>query len=466
MPTEPYTTGTIAVTNNSTTVTGTGVSWFPAIVTQGDMLLVPSQGALGMGIVDSVDGTYTIITLFAPWPGATASALPYMLLPSSWQRYDPALTQAQTRQLLALLTNAGLIYYVTGSTPDPGIGQDGQYALKTNSGAWQLWLKVSGAWVLQSTPIGTNFLGSWSSSATYVVNDSVSYSAAGPTSTYTALAGSTNVVPGSNPSVWGLSASAGENGNTLWSGTGAPSTGLGQNGDFYIDVSANVLYGPKASGAWPTGVSIVGPTGPAGTSLRAGPGAPASGIGNNGDWYIDDVAFVLYGPKASGVWPSSGMSLVGPQGLTGAQGVPGATGPAGANGNTIRYGSGAPASTLGAVGDFYIDDAADVIYGPKASGGWPAGTSIVGPQGIQGEQGQGLAFNASGTLANRSTYDNVAPPFVYLETDVSPFVLWAKGSNTTGDWNGPMPIGGTAPVGDLGQVTDTVLETFDYGVAA
>ncbi|HEV8622477.1 MAG TPA: hypothetical protein VGR33_06260, partial [Actinomycetota bacterium] len=35
------------------------------------------------------------------------------------------------------------------------------------------------------------------------------------------------------------------------------------NGDFYLDTSAWVLYGPKASGAWPgSGTSLVGPTGP------------------------------------------------------------------------------------------------------------------------------------------------------------------------------------------------------------
>jgi hypothetical protein len=35
------------------------------------------------------------------------------------------------------------------------------------------------------------------------------------------------------------------------------------NGDFYLDTSAWVLYGPKASGAWPgSGTSLVGPAGP------------------------------------------------------------------------------------------------------------------------------------------------------------------------------------------------------------
>jgi len=38
-------------------------------------------------------------------------------------------------------------------------------------------------------------------------------------------------------------------------------------------------------------------------------------------------------------------------------------------------------------GDFYINTVADTIFGPKAAGVWGSGTSIVGPQGAQGNQG-------------------------------------------------------------------------------
>jgi hypothetical protein len=39
---------------------------------------------------------------------------------------------------------------------------------------------------------------------------------------------------------------------------------------------------------------------------------------------------------------------------------------------------------MGTNGDFYIDTAARVMYGPKTNGLWPGGVSIVGPQGVQG----------------------------------------------------------------------------------
>lgn len=53
----------------------------------------------------------------------------------------------------------------------------------------------------------------------------------------------------------------GADGRTILNGAGAPSNSLGANGDFYIDVAyPPKLYGPKASGVWPAGVSMVGPS--------------------------------------------------------------------------------------------------------------------------------------------------------------------------------------------------------------
>jgi YVTN family beta-propeller protein len=41
------------------------------------------------------------------------------------------------------------------------------------------------------------------------------------------------------------------------------------DGDFFLNTATNVLYGPKASGAWPgSGTSLVGPTGPSGVSVN------------------------------------------------------------------------------------------------------------------------------------------------------------------------------------------------------
>lgn len=138
---------------------------------------------------------------------------------------------------------------------------------------------------------------------------------------------------------------------SLWrQGAGAPAAELGGLGDFYLRTSNGDIYGPKTSGGWgsvifniaqgqqgPAGATgAQGPAGAAGTdgkTLRSGAGAPGAGVGVDGDFYIDTVATVIYGPKAAGAWPA-GVSLIGPTGPAGATGPAGPTGGAGPTGAT------------------------------------------------------------------------------------------------------------------------------------
>jgi len=60
---------------------------------------------------------------------------------------------------------------------------------------------------------------------------------------------------------------------------------------------------------------------------RTGTGAPADGLGNDGDYYLDSGADAWYGPKAAGTWTGTGPnSLQGPAGADGSDGAPGADG--------------------------------------------------------------------------------------------------------------------------------------------
>ena len=87
----------------------------------------------------------------------------------------------------------------------------------------------------------------------------------------------------------GPAGAAGADGKTVLNGTSNPSAGTGVDGDFYINTSTNTLFGPKTSGTWPSGISLVGPqgatgaagaTGPAGATGATGPAGPApSGTG-------------------------------------------------------------------------------------------------------------------------------------------------------------------------------------------
>lgn len=70
---------------------------------------------------------------------------------------------------------------------------------------------------------------------------------------------------------------AGVDGKTVLNGTSNPISLIGNNGDFFINTTSNTLFGPKANGTWPAGVSLVGPQGPTGQTGPAGPqGTPGS----------------------------------------------------------------------------------------------------------------------------------------------------------------------------------------------
>jgi hypothetical protein len=251
----------------------------------------------------------------------------------------------------------------------------------------------------------------------------------------------------------GATGPAGAAGAGVLSGSGAPSNVIGANGDFYIDTAASLLYGPKTAGAWPaTGVSLVGPAGAigpagaAGAGVLSGSGAPNNAIGANGDFYIDTAASVLYGPKAAGAWPATGVSLVGPTGSIGPSGPAGATGATGAG---VLSGSGAPSSAIGANGDFYIDTAASVLYGPKAAGAWPGtGVSLVGPAGPIGATGPAGAAGA-GVLSGSGAPNNATGADGDFYIDIAASVLY--GPKTAGAW----PATGMSLVGPAGAAGAT-----------
>jgi hypothetical protein len=113
----------------------------------------------------------------------------------------------------------------------------------------------------------------------------------------------------------------GTDGNTVLNGTGAPASSLGNDGDFYLDTQADVLYGPKAGGAWPmTGTSLVGPAGPAGTPGSGATVTPLSSgdshCGNGGAAVTDGNGNTAYACSgATGPAGPAGVGTAGPSGL-------------------------------------------------------------------------------------------------------------------------------------------------------
>ena len=56
----------------------------------------------------------------------------------------------------------------------------------------------------------------------------------------------------------GLQGTAGTNGNTILNGTSNPTSSIGNNGDFYLNTTTNVLFGPKTMSGWGSGVQLTG----------------------------------------------------------------------------------------------------------------------------------------------------------------------------------------------------------------
>lgn len=72
--------------------------------------------------------------------------------------------------------------------------------------------------------------------------------------------------------------------------------------------------------------------------------------------------------------------------------------------NTVRNGSGAPANSVGNDGDFYIDVAGVILYGPRAGGVWPAfGIAFGGSGGSGGGGGGGCGILAPCAIAQGGT---------------------------------------------------------------
>jgi hypothetical protein len=195
-------------------------------------------------------------------------------------------------------------------------------------------------------------------------------------------------------------------------GATAPAVALGNIGDFYLNTATGDVHYKSAASTWTLTGNIKGPQGNAGATGAAGPQGPAGATGLQGPAGVAGATGLTgatgpqgpagvagatgltgaTGPQGpAGVAGATGLTgATGPQGPAGATGLTGATGPqgaAGTNGNAVLNGATAPNNNQGVNGDFFINTATNTIYGPKANGAWPAGVSLVGPQGATGAAG-------------------------------------------------------------------------------
>jgi hypothetical protein len=190
------------------------------------------------------------------------------------------------------------------------------------------------------------------------------------------------------------------------------------------DLASNIrgergVQGPKGDPGEAGSRGPAGDKGSAGETGSAGPTGPAGATGSNG--------------------PAGATGPTGPAGPSGAAGANGVQGVAGADGRTILNGTTNPSNGIGANGDFFINTATNTLFGPKAGGAWPTGTSLVGPAGTNGLQGaagadgqtilNGTSNPTSGTGANGDFYINTTTNTLFGPKAAG---AWAAGTSLVG----------------------------------
>jgi len=238
----------------------------------------------------------------------------------------------------------------------------------------------------------------------------------------------------------GSTGPAGTPGSVWYAGSGAPSAGTGVNGDWYLNTANGDAY-QKVSGTWTLQVDLqipgpTGPTGPTGSTGATGSagapgsvwyqgaGAPASGTGIVGDWYLNTTTGDVYQKTGASTWTLQG-NIKGPTGSTGSTGAPGAAG------SQILSGSGAPAGATGAVGDWYIDTATGQTYKKTGASTWTVQLDI------QNRWLSGSGVPAGGTGDVGDYYLNTANGDVYSKTGASTWTLQMNLKGPTGASGAP-----------------------------
>ena len=195
---------------------------------------------------------------------------------------------------------------------------------------------------------------------------------------------------------------AGTPGEKWFTGAGAPSGATGIVGDWWLDSASGAYYEKTGASSWTQRGSLLGPTGAQGTAGAAGSkwftgsGAPATGTGVVGDFYLNSANGDYYEKTGGATWTLRG-NIKGPQGIQGIQGIQGVQGTAGAPGSVWRSGAGAPSGALGVVGDWYLNTANGDVHEKTGASAWTLRDNITGPQGAQGIQGIQGPQGATGT---------------------------------------------------------------------
>lgn len=143
--------------------------------------------------------------------------------------------------------------------------------------------------------------------------------------------------------------------------------------------------------------------------------------------------------------PAGPAGAKGDTGAAGTNGTDGTNGTNGTNGKTVLNGVVPPTGSVGTDGDFYIDTTASMIYGPKASGTWPAGVDLKGDEGSPWTAGGTLPPGE--TLTGAWSVTGIAASSTGIAALSFPIALAASLPESK---TKVVPVGGPAPSGCTG----------------
>ena len=175
--------------------------------------------------------------------------------------------------------------------------------------------------------------------------------------------------------------------NQWLTGSGVPSTGIGQVTDYYRDTASNLVYYRENAFTWTVVPAFTPNPDGIGTTWLHGDVPPLTGQGSDGDYYYDEVQLIVY-RKDGATWvPKGSLDFIGIYGVQ------------------WGNGSGAPANTTPLnnlpAGSFYLNVETSDIYYKEPSMSWVLKGQLGGGGG--GGGGGGSSVTVENVLNSNST---------------------------------------------------------------
>ncbi|WP_223182465.1 hypothetical protein [Streptomyces sp. CBMA370] len=236
-------------------------------------------------------------------------------------------------------------------------------------------------------------------------------------------------------------------GSQIFTGSLAPTSALGRDGDFFTQYDTRTLLGITSTTVtmWTRAAGVWAKVGDAirGAAWYVSAASTPSTDTKPGDFLLRSDTGDVWQRGASG-WGNPVASLKGPKGDTGATGVAGAQGvkgdtgaastvagpkgdPGTAGSKVYAFATGSESSGVGVPGDFGIRTDTGNLYQYVAPTGWASKGSIKGPAGVDGPTGPKGDKGDPGSGSVNSVNGDLGPAIVLDAADVGAIPVADKG---------------------------------------